>query len=89
MFLFSPVDGDEDVEDVPVVVGLVDGDAVRLALAGGANAVEAEDGDGRVEVGVEDVGRGRAVQLVRGHFACRGRKRGGGQLCRCSACQMI
>ena len=70
MFLFSPVDGDEDVEDVPVVVRLVDGHAVRLALAGRPHSVEAEDGDGRVEVGVEDVGRGRAVQLVGGHPAC-------------------
>ena len=67
---FSPVDGDEDVEDILVVVSLVDGDAVRLPLAGGPHAVKAEDGDGRVEVGVEDVGRGRAVQLVRGHLAC-------------------
>ena len=68
-YLLSPVDGDEHVEDVAVVVRLVDGDAVRLSLAGGADGVEAEDGHGRVEVGVEHVGLGRAVQLVGGHFS--------------------
>ena len=56
----------------------MNGDAVRLPLAGEADGVEAEDGHGGVEVGVEDVGLGRAVQLVGGDFSCGGRERGGG-----------